>query len=242
MYRILSLLLILLNLSCTDSNDRNVDELNDSQPEIIIKRRDDGTLSSINHVEDGGIVNGIRITYYKDGKTIYSKLTFKHGIKHGTCMRYYKNGQIFEHASYKDGKKDGLTRKYYKDGNLLSECGYEKGNPKPGLKEYKKDGTLVTSYPAVNFREINLLESKNRIDLEISCTKKSEGVKFYLLEHDGEKTGRIYLITENGSASQRYYVRPGEMMDKKIEILVEIPTELGNTMVRKHTYRLSAVN
>ena len=240
MYRKLSILIIILTFSCTHVNHREEDTEKENKPEIIIKRRDDGTLSSINQVEDGGVVNGTRTTYYRDGKTVYSRLTFKHGIKHGISIRYYNNGQIYEHANYTDGKKSGLSRKYYKDGKLLSECEYEKGNPKPGLKEYHKDGSLVTSYPTVNFREINLLESKNRIDLEISCTKKSDGVKFYLLEHDGEETSRIYLITENGSASQRYYLRPGEKIDRKIELLVEIPTELGNTMVRTLTYQLSA--
>ena len=31
------------------------------------------------------------------------------------------------------------------------------------LKEYKKDGTPVTSYPEIQFREIDLLASKNRV-------------------------------------------------------------------------------
>ena len=167
--------LLILSFSCSRSNDNEPPTVNESKPEIIIKRRDDGTLSSINQVENGGIVNGIRTTFYRDGKTIYSKLTFKHGIKHGTCIRYYKNGQIFEHASYSDGKKDGLSRKYYKDGKLLSECGYEKGNPKPGLKEYKKDGTLISTYPEVNFTEVDYLEIRTGLTSIYPAQRRARG-------------------------------------------------------------------
>jgi antitoxin component YwqK of YwqJK toxin-antitoxin module len=188
------------------------------------------------------MVDGIRVTYYPDGKTFYSKHMFNHGIKMGASIRYYNNGQIFQHTHYEDGKRHGLTRKYYKDGKLLAEFEHENGNILPGLKEYEKDGTLVTSYPEIQFREVNHLASKNRIDLEMFCNEKNRGIKYFLLEQGNEMSSRIYLISENSTASMQFYLKPGEILKKKIEILAEIPTYLGNIMVKKLTYQLTVVN
>ena len=47
---------------------------------------------------------------------------------------------------------------------------------------------------------------------------------------------------EEGAASMQFYVNPGETLSKKIEILAEIPTELGNIMVEKLKYHLYASN
>ena len=102
---------------------------------------------------------------------------------------------------------------------------------------YYEDGSLVTSYPDVKFRELDFLASKNR--LEIYCTKKRSGVKFFILDEKDGETSRVYLITEYDSALLQYYVNPGEELNKRVEILAEIPTELGNVLARKYSYRLS---
>lgn len=231
-------LLLLLPYTCFHSLDSEPATSGDDQAEIVTKKRADGTLSSVNQVDENMRVHGVRVTYYADGKTVYSKLTFVHGLKEGPSIRYYENGQIFEHANYREGKKDGLTRKYYKDGRLLSECRYQNGNVLPGLKEYDENGNLITDYPAIQFREIDHLATRNRIDLEISCSEKDRGVKYYLLEEDHEETGRVYLISENSTAIMQYYVKPGETMNKRVEILAEIPTALGNIMARQLGYLL----
>ncbi len=228
--------------SCTISADKEIDTTPDLNPEIVIKKRDDGTISSVNQVDEGGVVHGIRTTYYPDGKTIYSRLTFNHGIKQGPSIWYYNNGQVFKHASFDQGKMHGPTRKYHRSGKLLAEIECEKGNVLPGLREYNEDGSIVTSYPEVAFREINYLETKNRIDLEIYCSEKLSGIKYFLLEKDAGRTSRVYLITENGKASMQYYVKPGDMLNKHVEIIVEIPTYFGNTMVKKLSYHLTATN
>jgi antitoxin component YwqK of YwqJK toxin-antitoxin module len=131
----------------------------------------------------------LRVTYYRDGKTVYSRVSFEYGIKQGPCIKYYHNGQVFEHINFKDGERHGLCRKYHKNGQLLAE--YENGIALPGLKEYSPEGAL---------------------------------------------------ITENGAATQRFYLRPGETLEKEIKIIAEIPTDLGNILVKELSYHLKASN
>ena len=230
------------NYSCIYFSEKEIDAIPDPTPKVIIKKRDDGTLSSVNQVDDRGVVHGIRTTYYADGKTIYSRLTFNHGIKQGPSIWYYKNGQVYKHASFDHGKMHGLTRKYHGNGKLMAEFECENGIVLPGLKEYNKDGTLVTSYPEVAFRELNYLETKNRIDLEIYCSENLSGIKYFLLEKDAGRTSRVYLITENGKASLQYYVKLGDMLNKQVEIIAEIPTYFGNIMAKKLSYHLTATH
>lgn len=235
-----SFLLLILCFSCSQSGIVEERALSDNTCETIVKRRDNGTISSVNQVDAGGVVHGMRLTYYSDGKTIYSKLTFEHGQKHGPSIWYYKNGQVFKHITYKNGKKNGPTQKFYKNGNLQAEFRCENGHVLPGLKEYTMDGILETNYPKVNFREKDMLASKNRIDLEISCTNKRSGIRYFILEKEGDSQSRIYLITENGLATLQYYVNPGDILNKPIHILAEIPTKHGNTLSQECSYHLIA--
>ena len=235
---LLLFLMLSSSFSCFHSSDAKDETASDDKPEVIVKRRDDGTISSVNQVVDGKIVHGIRTTYYKDGKTIYSKQTFNYGVKEGPANWYYENGQVFKKTNFEEGKRQGLTRVYYKNGDLLAEFLSEKGNVLPGLKEYKLDGTPITLYPDVKFRKIDHLASRNRVDLEISCTKRRSGVKFYVVSEENEISERVYLITENDQALLQFYVKPGEVLDKKVEILAEIPTELGNILAKQYTYQL----
>ena len=235
-------LILLVCFSCSHSVESAENSSSAEESRIIVTRREDGTRSSVNQVDSADIVHGMRITYYGDGKTIYSKLTIDHGIKQGPCIKYYNNGQVFEHSNFKDGKKHGTIRKYYKNGELLAEFEYENGIALPGIREYDKHGKLISSYPEVQFNEIDNLDTKNWIDLEISCTKKSSRIKYYVLQREALETSRVYLITENGNASMRFYVKPGDNIDRKIEIVAEIPTDLGNVMVKELSYNLTAVN
>jgi antitoxin component YwqK of YwqJK toxin-antitoxin module len=232
--------------SCTQKSsspeDAGEDTGEESKSEVIRKKRADGTLSSVNQVDEMGLVHGLRVTYFEDGKTVYSKFNFSHGKKHGPSIRYYRNGQVFEHTEFVRGKKHGVSRKYHKDGTLLSECSFEEGHPLPGLKEYREDGTLISSYPEVVFREIDRLAYRNRVDLEMSCTSKVNGVKYYRLTKEGEKTNRIYLISEDNASTLQFYVDPGTTLEERIGILAEIPTEYGNLYVRELYYELRLTN
>ena len=80
----------------------------------------------------------------------------------------------------------------------------------PGLKEYSREGTIVTSYPDIIFKEEDHLATHNRMDLIISCSEKGIGVRYYLLPSKEDMHDRIYLISERGSASMQFYIKPGE--------------------------------
>jgi len=231
-----------LSFSCMRSVNIEEEEARESKTENVVKRRADGTVSSVNQVNENNRVHGIRATYYEDGKTLYSKQTYENGKKQGPSTWYYMDGNVFKQTNFKEGKRHGLTRIYYKDGSLSAEYESEHGNVLPGLKEYDEDGTLLTAYPDIQFRELDFLASKNRLDLEMSCTKKKSGVKFFILhEKDGE-TSRVYLITKDDSALLQFYVKPGESLDRRVDILAEMPTELGNTLARQYSYQLNVSN
>jgi hypothetical protein len=53
---------------------------------------------------------------------------------------------------------------------------------------------------------------------------------------------RVYLISEKGSAMLQFYVKPGETINENIEITAEIPTELGNILVKNLSYKLIVSN
>jgi antitoxin component YwqK of YwqJK toxin-antitoxin module len=139
----IALVLILAAIACgpgkEDKSSSSADE-----PKIVVKRRDDGTVTSRNPVDAEGYVHGVRTNYYEDGKTVHSQITYEHGSKTGPAIWYFKNGQIYEHTNYTEGHKSGLTRRYYESGELMEELQYEKGEEVPGSKKrYKKDGSRI---------------------------------------------------------------------------------------------------
>ena len=114
-YLLMPLLLVLvLSVSFSCSRSSSVEEVtaSESKPKTVVKRRDDGTISSVNQVNDYNRVHGVRATYYEDGKILYSKQTFSHGKKQGPATWYYKSGQVFKRTNFEDGKRHGLTRIY----------------------------------------------------------------------------------------------------------------------------------
>jgi antitoxin component YwqK of YwqJK toxin-antitoxin module len=128
------------------------------------------------------------------------------------------------------------------NGDLTAEFSYENGVVQTGLKEYLRNGSLVTDYPEIRFREVDRLKDRNRIDLEIYCERKGINVKYYRMENISGLESRTYLISENGQTSLQFYIHQGERLNEIIRITAEIPTELGNIMVKQLTYHLSASN
>jgi antitoxin component YwqK of YwqJK toxin-antitoxin module len=139
------LLLFLIGLSaCSSPGDGSTETREEDSSSLVKKYRDDGTLSSINPVDEEGYVHGVKVNYYEDGKTVHSRITYDHGRKHGPALWYYKNGQVYEHTNFHYGQKQGLTRKYYDTGELMEELAYEQGEELPGKKTFDKQGALVS--------------------------------------------------------------------------------------------------
>ncbi len=137
-----TLLMLIAGISSCGSDNKKEQKGQDETESLIRKYNEDGTLSSVNPVDEEGYVHGVKTNFYEDGKTIHSKVTYVHGRKQGPALWYYKNGQIHEHTSFYEGKKQGLTKKYYPTGELMEELSYEKGEVQPGGKKYKRSGEV----------------------------------------------------------------------------------------------------
>lgn len=240
-------LLIILILSgilaCTETGDKTNKKGKEQTLKVVKKNRDNGTLSSATQVDSEGYAHGIKVSYYEDGRSIHSKVTFNHGMKHGAAVWYYRNGKVFEHTNFADGRRSGVTKKYHKNGQLLSQCEFEKGDALPGLVEYTENGTKITEYPQVKFKKIDKIAFENRVILEISSTVKSSKVKYYhLLQLDNGMTSKSFLQSKAGVANMIFSVNPGKVVMRNIEIYAELPTQLGNTLVTTVSYQLAAKN
>lgn len=143
--QILVIVLLTAGLAACGTGNKEDKSGKKEDSSMVKKRRDDGTLSSVNPVDEEGYVHGVKINYYEDGKTVHSRITYEHGRKQGPALWYYKNGQVHEHTAYHFGRKQGLTKKYYNTGELMEELTYEQGEIQPGKKKYKKSGELFTN-------------------------------------------------------------------------------------------------
>ena len=141
--KLLVLTLITIGITSCATGQKEETGSQEKAPSVITKRRSDGTLSSINPVDDKGYVHGVKVNYYEDGKTVHSKITFEHGRKQGSALWYYKNGQVYEHTSFDFGRKQGVTKKYYKTGELMEEITYDQGEVQPGRKKYNRQGKEI---------------------------------------------------------------------------------------------------
>jgi antitoxin component YwqK of YwqJK toxin-antitoxin module len=137
-------LILAISMACQgDRNPTGTEKKGDS-PSMVKRYRDNGTLSSVNPVDEDGFIDGVKVNYYEDGITIHSKVTYEHGRKHGPALWYYGSGQVYEHTNFLYGKKDGLTKRYYESGELMEEVTWEGGEELPGKKRYDRDGTLLS--------------------------------------------------------------------------------------------------
>ena len=139
---LLILCIALLSPSCGSNTTEKESSQTEEQSKMVKKRREDGTLSSINPVDDQGYVHGVKVNFYEDGLTVHSKVTYEHGRKHGPAIWFFKNGKIYEHTTYFQNRKNGLTKRYYETGELKEEVEFNAGEEMPGRKEYTKEGTL----------------------------------------------------------------------------------------------------
>jgi antitoxin component YwqK of YwqJK toxin-antitoxin module len=130
-------------VSCRNEQPPTENAGKEQAPKMVRRYRDDGTLSSINPVDEQGYVHGVKVNYYEDGVHIHSKITYEHGRKHGPAIWYYGSGRVYEHTNFHYGKKDGLTKRYYESGELLEEVTYKEGEELPGKKRFDRKGNLL---------------------------------------------------------------------------------------------------
>ena len=148
MKKMLQLILILcltfpMN-SCKQGKETTEQAAEENTPNMVKKKREDGSLSSLNPVDEEGYVHGVKVNFYEDGLTVHSKITYEHGRKHGPAIWFFKSGKIYEHTVYYQNRKNGLTKRYYETGELYEETTYDTGKELPGKKRYTRAGELIS--------------------------------------------------------------------------------------------------
>jgi antitoxin component YwqK of YwqJK toxin-antitoxin module len=134
----------MLIVSCNQGKEQTEQSSDENTPQVIKKRREDGTLSSLNPVDKDGYLNGVKVNFYEDGVSVHSKITYEQGRKQGPAIWFFKSGKIYEHTNYDQNRKDGLTKRYYETGELYEEVTYDSGEELPGKKTYDKAGNLIS--------------------------------------------------------------------------------------------------
>lgn len=140
---ILVLSLSILITSCNQGKETGEEQSDEATSNVVKKRREDGTLSSLNPVDEEGYIHGVKVNFYEDGVTVHSKITYEHGRKHGPAIWFFKSGKIYEHTNYYQNRKNGLTKRYYESGELYEETMFDAGEELPGKKVYNKEGELI---------------------------------------------------------------------------------------------------
>jgi antitoxin component YwqK of YwqJK toxin-antitoxin module len=140
---ILVLSLSVLITSCNQGKESGEQQSDENTSNVVKKRREDGTLSSLNPVDEEGYMHGVKVNFYEDGVTVHSKVTYEHGRKHGPAIWFFKSGKIYEHTNYYQNRKNGLTKRYYESGELYMEIMFDAGEELPGKKVYNKEGELI---------------------------------------------------------------------------------------------------
>jgi antitoxin component YwqK of YwqJK toxin-antitoxin module len=130
--------------SCNQGKKTTEQADEENTPHMVKKKRKDGSLSSLNPVDEEGYVHGVKVNFYEDGLTVHSKITYEHGRKHGTAIWFFKSGKIYEHTVYYQNRKNGLTKRYYETGELYEETTYDAGEELPGKKRYTRAGELIS--------------------------------------------------------------------------------------------------
>jgi len=139
----LLILAFMMGIFACNADTASSNQEEEDQPKMVKKRREDGSLSSINPVDEEGYVHGVRVNFYEDGLTVHSKVTYQNGRKHGPAIWFFKNGKIYEHTNYYQNRKNGITKRYYETGELYEETSYDTGEELPGKKKYTKEGKLI---------------------------------------------------------------------------------------------------
>lgn len=144
LYLTLVAFLSLSLFSCKQEATQAVHAETGDQTKMVKKKREDGTLSSLNPLDDEGYIHGVKVNFYDDGLSVHSKVTYAHGRKHGPAIWFFKNGKVYEYSTYYMNRKNGVTKRYYETGELYEEVSYDTGEEMPGKKRYTKDGELIT--------------------------------------------------------------------------------------------------
>jgi hypothetical protein len=186
--------------------------------------------------------NGPAKKYYDSGE-LHTLVHYVNSVKEGKTVWYYKNGNPYRVTKFKNGKKEGVRKIYYEEGKLQAEIPYSNDELQMGTKEYDKKGNLIKKIPDIQFTEIDYLKFEGRFILQIFLSNKSKRVKFYENRTlNTDEKALFPLKIKNGIAEIEYTLLPGYFEMKRIDIVAEYKSNLGNPFLLKGSYNLAIEN
>lgn len=110
---------------------------------VTFKRTKD-EIYHVAHYKNGKCVG--ESTSYFTNDLIETKVNFNEfGERHGSDIKYYKNGNIQSLWSYENNIRNGPCRKFYENGQIKEEGNYMGGFPVGVWKYYDPEGALIKS-------------------------------------------------------------------------------------------------
>jgi antitoxin component YwqK of YwqJK toxin-antitoxin module len=97
-----------------------------------------------------GYLQGEKISYYNDGKTIKDKATIKNGKADGMVYRYSSDGKLEYEKGMKDGYDEGPEQHYDENGKVIAETvfinGKAEGKSFQLINKGSSDEYMITRY------------------------------------------------------------------------------------------------
>lgn len=104
-----------------------------------------------------GKQHGKEQSFYSDGN-VAEEIDWENGLKNGTWIQHFKNGQLKLTATYINGHLDGAYTAFSPDGKKHIEGAYRHGEYDGEWKRYDENGMLVTTIKYVVGKITNLAE------------------------------------------------------------------------------------
>ncbi len=89
-----------------------------------------------------GVRHGIRRGRDFRGQLLL-ECCYRDGRKHGQCLRWHKNGQMWDSRGYLNGYENGTSKEWDPSGHLRHECDYLGGQRHGHHKAWYADGQLI---------------------------------------------------------------------------------------------------
>ena len=158
MVRILTLISILITISCSEKNSEEITERFDNgNKKLLVKYKGDNgeevILEKMEFFKEGDTliwenynINGKRegkwISYYENGQ-IKKEGNYMNGWYYGSWNSYYENGQIESKENFSNQKREGKWISYYENGQIKTEGNYKYGKRKDKWTSYDENGMKI---------------------------------------------------------------------------------------------------
>ncbi|OFX83770.1 MAG: hypothetical protein A2W99_03230 [Bacteroidetes bacterium GWF2_33_16] len=84
-------------------------------------------------------------SFYSEKGILVSTINFFIDKKHGSEIRYYDNGNIFEKILWENGLQNGISIRYYNNGNVMIRSPYINGLLSGSYASYSENGKPIIS-------------------------------------------------------------------------------------------------